>query len=259
MEIRDDTWLSNIFENPVFKIETRPAAPTPDDSTSKIREEIARHAGQQSHAFYYAKVDTREIDVVRQLSSAGLYVVDVNVTFRIDPTAHTNEGKAHATADVVVREIEPAEHDETLDIAGSCFQYSRFHLDPLVSRTIADRIKRDWILNYIRQQRGDRLFVALIGERPVGFLAAISTEANGKKVCAIDLVGVSRQFQRRHVGQTLTQFFIGYYEQRCDYLDVGTQAANIPSMRLYQKMGFYINQTQYVLHGHLGVEVAGAR
>lgn len=259
MEIREDTWLSNIFENPVFKIVTRPAAPTPDDSTSKIRQQIERHAGQQSQAFYYAKVDTREIEVVRQLSSAGLYVVDVNVTFRIDPRAQANAERGAATSEVVVREIEPADEDDTLDIAATCFQYSRFHLDPLVSRTIADRIKRDWILNYIKRQRGDRLFVALIGERPVGFLAAIAIEANGKKICAIDLVGVSRQFQRRRVGQALTQFFIEYYQQRCDYLDVGTQTANIPSMRLYQKMGFYISQTQYVLHGQLGVDVTAGR
>jgi ribosomal protein S18 acetylase RimI-like enzyme len=138
---------------------------------------------------------------------------------------------------------------ETLEIARSCFRYSRFHLD-LVSPSIANQIKHDWIQNYIRHQRGERLFVALLGGRPAGFLAVIATEMDNRRVCTIDLIGVSRNFQRRGIGQALTAFFIRHYRERAECLQVGTQAANIPSMRLYQKLGFYISQTQYVMHGH---------
>jgi len=151
----------------------------------------------------------------------------------------------------LIREIELADHEETLRIAGSCFQYSRFHLDPLVSLPVANQIKHDWILNYIRQQRGERLFVALMGEKPVGFLAVIAAEMNRERTYTIDLIGVSGDFQKRGIGQALTAFFIQHYGERSDRLQVGTQAANIPSMRLYQKLGFQISQTQYVMHGHV--------
>jgi ribosomal protein S18 acetylase RimI-like enzyme len=251
MEIREDAWLSKIFGYPVFKIETRPADLAQDGSSQHLGELTKRHASQQSAAFYYAKVDTSQIKVVRELSLAGLYVVDMNITFTIDTKAPLSSAESIEAPELSIREIEPSYHEETLDIAESCFRYSRFHLDPLVSQPIANQIKRDWVLNYIRQQRGERLFIALIGTRPVGFLAVIATEINDKRTCTIDLIGVSRDFQRRGVGHALTAFFIKHYREQCDYLAVGTQAANIPSMRLYQRLGFYISQTQYVMHGHV--------
>ena len=254
MDIREDTWLANIFGCPVFKIETHSAAPLPDDSTSQLRELVDSHARQQAEALYYAKVDTKQVEVVRQLSGAGLFVVDVNVTFRIDTKAHLNHVEAKEVSGLSINEIEPSHNDATLEIAESCFQYSRFHLDPLVPPSIANRIKRDWILNYIRGQRGERLFVALDGARPVGFLAVIATETNDQRTCTIDLIGVRQDFQRLGVGRALTAFFIRHYREQCDYLTVGTQAANIPSMRLYQSVGFFISQTQYVMHGHVGHE-----
>jgi len=251
MEIQEDTWLSEIFGHPVFKVVIRPAALMQDESTSQVCLSIKRHTSQQSASMYYSKVDTKEVEIVRQLSGAGLYVVDVNVTFSMCTAPPVTPPGYSEVPGLLIREIELSDHEETLEIAGSCFQYSRFHLDPLVSLSIANQIKHDWILNYIRQQRGERLFVALVGEKPVGFLAVIATEMNRQQTYAIDLIGVSRDFQKRGIGHALTAFFIKHYRERSDQLQVGTQAANIPSMRLYQKLGFQISQTQYVMHGHV--------
>jgi ribosomal protein S18 acetylase RimI-like enzyme len=82
----------------------------------------------------------------------------------------------------------------------------------------------------------------------VGFLAALVSERNA----VIDLVGVDKQYQRRRVGAALTQAFIDHYRPSASSLQVGTQVANVPSMRLYERLGFSISKTQYVLHLHRG-------
>jgi ribosomal protein S18 acetylase RimI-like enzyme len=38
--------------------------------------------------------------------------------------------------------------------------------------------------------------------------------------------------------------------QRPAAIVVGTQAANIPSVRLYESLGFRLRSSQYVLHHH---------
>jgi hypothetical protein len=38
---------------------------------------------------------------------------------------------------------------------------------------------------------------------------------------------------------------------------VGTQAANIPSLRLYESFGFRVCETAYVLHAHVGGKGGG--
>src|SRR5437764_15422008 len=85
MGILEDTWLSNIFGYPVFRVENESSSEA--GPSLQLGELVRRHAKKQSAALYYAKVDTRRIDIARDLSLAGLYVVDVNVTFSIDANA----------------------------------------------------------------------------------------------------------------------------------------------------------------------------
>jgi ribosomal protein S18 acetylase RimI-like enzyme len=62
---------------------------------------------------------------------------------------------------------------------------------------------------------------------------------------------VDSTVQGRGFGASLVAFFIERYAGVCDYLQVGTQVANLPSMKLYQKFGFAIVRAQYVLHKHV--------
>jgi len=250
MDVREDPWLSKIMGHGVFKVlpvESPPAAT--DKDASDLLDEVRRHATQQAAAMYYARVDTAQVDLVRQFCVAGFYVVDVTVTFFMEAPARVRDP---APGKVSICPVSPEHHQGVLDMASSCFQFSRFHLDPLVPRSIADRIKREWVLSYIRKQRGDELFAAVLNGRPVGFLAALSMESHGARIKVIDLIGVDRACQNQGIGTALTEFFIRRYHTQCDRLQVGTQAANVPSMRLYEHLGFSVMKTQYVLHLHLG-------
>jgi hypothetical protein len=49
----------------------------------------------------------------------------------------------------------------------------------------------------------------------------------------------------------LVAHFVGAYKDEFDYLQVGTQIANKPSLKLYQAAGFSISGAQYVFHAHI--------
>ena len=250
MDVREDPWLSKIIGHGVFKVLPieSPYAESNKDA-SDLLDTVRRHAAQQAAAMYYARVDTAQVNVVRSLCAAGFYVVDVTVTFSLEVSAHSRD---HVPARVTVCPVGPEHHQGVLDIASSCFQYSRFHLDPFIHRSIADRIKREWVLSYIRKQRGDELFAAVLNGRPVGFLAALSMESHGARIKVIDLIGVDRACQNQGIGRALSEFFIRQYHAECDRLQVGTQAANVHSLRLYEDLGFSVIKTQYVMHRHVG-------
>lgn len=224
MEAKEDRWLAERFGRPVLRLDGRGVPPAlPAD------------------AFCYAKVDTKDVETVKALSAAGFYVVDVNVTFGV---ASAKAKVAPPAAGIEVKQVSGPAAAACVDIAGRCFQYSRFHLDPAVPRALADRIKRDWIENYALGKRGLGLFEASVGGKPAGFLAVIGSERRR----VIDLVGVDPSMQRRGAGRELVAFFLRRYAPECDELLVGTQAANLPSMALYLAAGFGIVSTSYVLH-----------
>lgn len=249
MKILEDSWLASIFGYPVFKVDV-PANNLPDHNPLEPLAHLSGHIADQPQALYYAKIGTAEIDTVRKLSALGFYVVDVNVTFGLEVKPGLDLPKPTQPQRCSIEEASPGHYDKILDIAASSFRYSRFHLDPLIPKNIADEIKREWIISYIKKARGDKLFAALEGNKPVGFLAALVGKSDGEDAGTIDLVAVKSSHQGRSIGRALTTFFINYYRDKYDRLTVGTQVVNIPSMRLYEKLGFSITASQYVIHMH---------
>ena len=184
----------------------------------------------------------------QQLSAAVFYIVDVNVTLERWLTRLPDRSEPRS---IHVREIQPAEYEAVLGIAATCFVYSRFHLDPLIPNDLANAIKRQWINSYCHHQRGEQLLIAARDDRPIGFLAVLATMVQGKVARVIDLIGVDKAHQGQGVGRDLVEFFIHDSVDRANLVRVGTQAANIPSIRLYETCGFKLAETTYVLHAHV--------
>ena len=234
MHIVDDAWLSGVMMRPAFRVdlpEIDPAAPAAIDA----------HAEAHAGAFYFAKIQAERVDKVQLLARAGFTVVDVNVTFEL---ALPSEARPLR---VDVGECAKASEEAVLDIAGGCFTFTRFHLDPHVGLEVAHAVKREWTRSYVLKKRGDHLFVAYSGGRPAGFLAALVTP---EKAAVIDLVGVATDMQKKGVGESLVNAFVNRYRKHTDKLLVGTQVANVPSIRLYEKLGFSLKSSHYVLHKH---------
>ncbi len=237
MKFVPDRWLSGIFGYDVFRLNIGEHESINPDTVFS-REPLPRRA------FYYVKVPVTSVAQAGALTHAGFRIVDVNVTFERGPAEITLDDE------ILVREVTREDEAGVLEIAGSSFVYSRFHLDPFISKDLADKIKREWIVNYIRKQRGERLLVAEADGRPAGFLALLVT-GDVEKVGVIDLIGVAKDMRGRGVGRRLVEYHIQDAYQKYSRLIVGTQIANVPSMRLYAKCGYDISNSTYVLHAHV--------
>jgi GNAT superfamily N-acetyltransferase len=220
--IRADEWLGAILGCPAFAVDG-----------------AADAVGLES-AFLYAKVAADGPEDVAALEDVGFRVVDANVTL-------VRDTEEQATVDVAidVSPLRAGETDAVLDIAESCFRYSRFHLDPQLPSAVADRIKREWVASYVTGRRGVELLVARVGV-PIGFLAVL---ADGD-ARVIDLVGVAPDRQGAGAGAALVSAFVERHRRTAGTLRVGTQIANVPSLRLYSRFGFRVEQGRYVLHRH---------
>lgn len=234
MKIVRDAWLSEVFGYDVFKINL-------ENNETLVSKNIFPKELPQ-HAFYYAKVPVTSVSQVGDLTNAGFRVIDVNVSFERKPENIT------ANENIIIRDVKPEDEIDVLKIAETSFVYSRFHLDPLVSKELADKIKREWIANYIRKQRGEKLLVAEVNGKPAGFLALLVTN---EKIAVIDLIGVDKNMQGQGIAKRLVRFHINDAVKKYSSLLVGTQIANIPSMRLYQTCGYEISNSTYVLHAHV--------
>jgi ribosomal protein S18 acetylase RimI-like enzyme len=238
LEIGRDIWLANIFGRDVFKV----TVPRGADGAPVFA------LAERGTAFYYARVPTDRIDQVRALTAAGFYLVDTALTLE-QPAPSVRQWSEQPR--VVVRDGRAADYDAVLRIAGSCFRYSRFHLDPHITAGVANAVKREWVRSYIHRQRGERLLVADVDGMAAGFLAVLAANEKGQAVRVIDLIGVDENCQGHGVGRALVEFFVREYGRQGQLLRVGTQSANIPSLRLYEATGFRMAASAYTLHAQV--------
>ncbi|MDP1526084.1 MAG: GNAT family N-acetyltransferase [Rhodocyclaceae bacterium] len=229
--MKADLWLAGILGYPVWRIEDA----SDGESLSALESDIP--------VFAYAKVGASDIASVSRLVGSGFLVVDVALTFDAGIIAPTSASDG-------VRLALPEDREAVARVARGAFRFSRFHLDPLVPNGIADTIKSAWAVNYFEGRRGDGMVVAERDGCIVGFLQLIWTAPDS---LVIDLIGVDPAWQGQGIGRDMIVYAArhGTGDGRVPAgMTVGTQAANAPSVRLYESLGFRLASAQYVMHFH---------
>lgn len=227
--LKHDPWLSRAMGYAAWRVERGEGGEPP----SRLQE--------RAPVFAYAKLDVADIHGVSQLTDHGFRVVDAALTF---------DGTIAGSVVSGTRFARTEDREAVSRIAHATFRFSRFHLDPLVPVDVANEIKSAWAANYFRGKRGDGMIVAEREGRIVGFLQLLW--ASSERL-VIDLIGVDPAWQGQGVGRSMILLAAHYGtgdERVPTMMTVGTQAANIPSVRLYESLGFRLRSSHFVLHYH---------
>lgn len=234
IELAADNWLGGMIGAQAWRV----AGTAVRAEQDQVRALLAPLAEQPS--FAYARVPTRDVTTVQCLEAGGMRLVDTNVTLEVAAIADVGANLALARA------ARPDDANAVEHVARTSFEMSRFHLDPLLAPGLADEIKARWAANFFRGQRGDFMVVAEHEGQVAGFLQLLLTHDG---VLVIDLIAVLAQSRGRGLGAAM----IAYAAHHCGSpkrFRVGTQVANATSLALYQKMGFRVAQSAYMLHMH---------
>jgi GNAT superfamily N-acetyltransferase len=228
--MEDDPFLSGIIGRPSFRVVTSDLL------------NASMFVGNQ-RCFAYARVPTANIAKVKLLENFGFGVVDTAVQLG----CRKNDWRPLETIplEYKVRFAQAHDRENVEKIASESFIYSRFHLDPEIPNSVADEFKRRWAGNFFTGERGDAMVIAADRKGVAGFLQLI----NRGETLIIDLIAIAKSHQRKGIATSMIGFAWSQFGVANNLL-VGTQIANVPSVRAYQKMGFLMSDSSYVVHYH---------
>lgn len=225
---------SGVFGVPVGRLVSG-AQGLPLDNDQAIEFALVE-AGLKGCWLISCRVPEGDSAAARDLESKGFRPVETLVTLRrsLDPAVAAPADVGPATA---------PEHAETVAIARGGFTYDRFHADPQVPKPLADRLKAQWVENGLK------------GRSDLGLLARADGAVQGFILCmragveaVIDLIAVAPAHRGKGVGRRLVAGALAHYAGRARAMRVGTQAANAPSIRLYESMGFAVQSRHVTFH-----------
>ncbi|WP_353427844.1 GNAT family N-acetyltransferase [Polynucleobacter sp. MWH-UH19D] len=226
-----DQWLSSILGKNVFQVD------------SKFASQLTPSHLPQGPALVMVKVPVSNIRDCKHLQGLNFFLVDTNIQLQ-----KLRDKSGLLVNSMNVRFANPSDEEAILKIAANSFTYDRFHGDPGIAHKTAEKIKVEWAQNYFRGSRGDWMVVAEDGGIVSGFLQLLHGQDG---VLIIDLIAVGANYRHKGVAQKMIGFAIQNCEAKIDIVKVGTQIANLPSISLYLKMGFYITSAHYIFHCHL--------
>lgn len=243
-----DKWLSEIIgkESYTLKLDEEFITRTYKDGTDENIWANSIQSNKTEPVFIQVKVSTQAVEQIKYLESISFFLIDTNVTLKKIIESQRFNNIKHESHDIIIRFAKDSDREGTVSVAGNTFLYSRFHLDPWFSNKLANRIKAQWVLSYFDGKRGDQMVIALSKNKIIGFLQIQKSEDN---YFIIDLTGVDKEYQRKGIAGKMINFAI-QKNNGINKVIVGTQIGNIPSFKLYQKMGFFLESAKYVFHFH---------
>lgn len=224
--LKKDLWLSGYLLCPVFHL---------DDFVRLEKNDLP--AGK---AFIDTKVGVQDIEKITVLENLGFRLIDTNVQL-------IRKAGAFEKTSTRCRFANPADENAVRMVAGNSFVQSRFHLDPVIPNSVADKIKEDWAGNFFSAKRGKWMVVVEHDKKVCGFLQLLQ---KNEETIIIDLIAVAKDKQGLGLGGEMISFASSACLNKEARMEVGTQVANLSSLSLYTNLGFRISDFKYVLHLH---------
>jgi ribosomal protein S18 acetylase RimI-like enzyme len=224
-----DAFLEQWLGYPVFRLR----------DTGAAHEAIAQAAAHDRWM-----VDTRvavdRVGELAQVTGHGFRLIDTNV--QLERPAAAREAASGGCRFAVA-----ADEAQVRAIAASSFTQTRFHLDPQIPDTLANRVKEEWVGNFFAGRRGQWLVVAEHEGRVSGFCQVLR---NPDDVLVIDLIAVAEHGRGRGLARAMIEYAATTCLGRPAAMLVGTQIANVRSLALYTRLGFSVASASYIFHLH---------
>tara|TARA_Y100000588_G_scaffold395088_1_gene519744 strand:- start:11359 stop:12057 length:699 start_codon:yes stop_codon:yes gene_type:complete len=221
-----DEWLADVMNKPTFSLRNF------DDGDS-----ICLPNG---NSFIYAKVPTDSVSKLVLLQQMGFYIVETNVQF-ILCNPNLENGIIEA------RFAQSKDCTAVQALAREAFYFDRFHQDPRISNEVASNVKQEWVANFFSGNRGEWMVVVEDTDGIKGFLQVLNDNYDG---LTIDLIAVKNSLKRQGIGRAMIAFAANTCLATPKAIKVGTQIANIASVRMYLDLGFKLTSATYTLHYH---------
>jgi ribosomal protein S18 acetylase RimI-like enzyme len=237
--LKKDLWLTETFGYEVFHLII-------DDNIFvrlqdyESEEHQVMYSALKKNVMIYCKIKPISVACTGLLFDCGFKLIDTNLTMRKKVDDHFKNRDFDN-----IRFATMEDEEQVAELARTSFSFSRFHLDPHVCTEDANNLKAEWARNFFRGKRGDAMVVAMEKNVVVAFLQLFYFGSE----LVIDLIAVDASQRCKSIAKNI----IMYAANQCkpfQSMRVGTQIANIPSIRLYEALGFKVDSFDHIFHYH---------
>ena len=202
--------------------------------------EIISQAKNRNVKLLYLFIDGSDSVSQSSVEHVTAKLVDKKVTFGMDIRNTEVERDGH----IELFELnEPS--DKLIDLSIQSGLYSRYKTDPNFRNNEFEKLYTAWIVNSVKKQLADFIFVYKDAEKELGFITVKLSKDFGQ----IGLIAVDESSRGKSIGKKLIFSVIDLLKnKKVSDLQVATQKDNTAACHFYQNLGFSELRTEKVYH-----------
>lgn len=189
------------------------------------------------------KCDVHHRNSVLLAESNNFHFADLRMILRKDLTQSLNISPLPDK--ILFREADIRDAELLMEIVENLYVHSRYYFDANFPRAKVNDLYREWVRKAITGEFDDLAWVVCTEDEPVAFC---TVRFNGHEAI-IGLVGVHPEHNGLGMGKlVLENALFNLKKKGIKQVKVGTQGRNYPAIRLYQRVGFILQNSQIYYH-----------
>jgi ribosomal protein S18 acetylase RimI-like enzyme len=233
-------WDSETFG---FNVAVLQARESPKNtSVEAMRGMIRSYAQARDISMIIASIPGKDKDLNLLLQSIDFVHVDIAIS--IQYLMSKFQARSYR---IVLREANQKEAGEIADIAESAFANGRYHLDPKIPLSLANKRYKDWVLRTQIKGNKQQLLAAEIEGSLCGFMIHELKDREGY----LHLAALMPQWRGKGLGVEIIDSSLNYLKSHgADIVKSKVPASNMGALNMHSALGTKFMDFEYLLHWH---------
>lgn len=190
------------------------------------------------------KLDCNQLKECNYLLSKGFYIVDTLVSYVFDYEKNVFP-EIKESKEVFIDKVNQEDVEEISKIANNSFFNDRFHNDINLNNDLCNQYYENWIRNSCNGFAD----LVLVGKDNKGNILGFGTgKYFDEEHSALVLNAVTELARGKGVYTLMIYEAMKFFKEKSRYLTLGTQINNYAVQKAWNKLGFKIYESKYVLH-----------
>lgn len=257
--LEEAVWPSQMLQKKVFQtLYPLKKLETSQDDWKFILHQIPSLAKNLGADLVCSKVDAEDYESFNILTQSGWTWLGLSLFLTFPSKSIDSSGIQKYTfldkPGLTVREYEPRDREEILEISNSSHERNHYLNDPLIDLEVKETIFPLWVDKCLNGLAAKTLVAEYEG-KVAGFITLMLnkgfSKAVGINIGIIDFVAINKNLQGKGIGKVLTQCGMKWLALENDHIILRTIHDNYGAIKFYQRLGYTIVGGDHHFHLHL--------
>ncbi|MHC5000071.1 MAG: GNAT family N-acetyltransferase [Planctomycetota bacterium] len=214
------------------------------DKFTSLKNALEVYSDRKQVDMITASIPAMQVEMSSLLQKAGFRLIDTALSVRYDNLGDLAENNAKRLS---LAPVVPSEMEFLIEMAGISFYHGRYHMDPCLPNTLANKRYIDWLNRCLSPDNPQQILAAKIGDTLCGFSVVGCKDSEGY----LHLNAIDAKWQGKKLGSEVILQSLRYlYNLGAKSVETKISASNLRAINMHARLNGRFISVDRLMHWH---------